>query len=255
MRPQILTVQMAMMMSDFPPGPKSIIPGRHIFEMLRNSVDFLTESARRYGDIVHFKLGPQHIFLLNNPDYIKDILITNHDNFLKGRVLQRMKRLLGNGLLTSEKEVHRHQRHLIQPAFHRHRIDAYAQLMVSCAEKFQSESWRNDDTLDISQEMMRLTLMIVGKTLFGAETESIAEEVASSVITLVRLFNTLRMPYSEWFEKLPLPSLRRFDKARANLDSIIYAIISERRKEMFDNGDLLSMLLASQDGEAGVMND
>jgi cytochrome P450 len=225
--------------------------------MMRNSIKFLMESAKQYGDLLHFKLGPQHVFLLSNPDDIKNVLVTDHGNFLKGRVLQRMKRLLGNGLLTSEKDLHRRQRRLVQPAFHQDRLVGYSEIMTDNAERLQAERWCTGDVIDISQEMTRLTLVIVGKTLFGAETQSVAEEVAGCVRTLIDLFNLLRLPYSEWLEKLPLPSIRRFDAARDRLDSIIYAIIVERRKEKMDGRDLLSMLLAAQDSEGagGGMSD
>lgn len=241
----------------YPSGPKSRFPGDHAYAMMRNSIKFLMESAKQYGDLIHFKLGPQHVFLLGNPDDIKDVLVTHHDNFLKGRVLQRMKRLLGNGLLTSENDLHRRQRRLVQPAFHQERLVGYSEIMTDSAERLQAERWRTGEVIDIFQEMMRLTLVIVGKTLFGAETQSVAEEVAGSVRTLNALFNLLRMPYSEWIEKLPLPKIRRFDAARDRLDSILYAIIVERRKEKIDRRDLLSMLLAAQDseGDGGGMSD
>ena len=225
--------------------------------MLRDPVDFLMQLAQEYGDVVHFKLGPQHVFLVNNPDYIKDVLVTNHCNFLKGRVLQRMKRLLGEGLLTSETELHTRQRRLVQPAFYHERLQSYSQVMTDYAEQLQAERWQEGEILDISSEMMRLTLRIVGKTMFGAETDSVVQQVSEAISTLVHLFNTLRLPYSEWFEKLPLPSLRRFDAARNQLDSIINEIITNRRSKASDQGDLLSMLMAAQDveGDGNGMSD
>lgn len=217
--------------------------------MLRNSATYLKMLAERYGDIVHFKFGPQRVFLLNHPDYIRDVLVTNHENFMKGRVLQRMKRLLGDGLLTSEKDLHRRQRRLVQPAFHKQRISAYGSVVVGYADQVQRGRWRDGLTMDMAQEMSRLTLSIVGKALFGAETESAAVKVEQAVNVIVGLFNNLRFPYSEWLEKLPLPSVRRFKKARAQLDEIIYAIIEQRRGGDTGSADLLSMLLAAQDDE------
>ena len=118
---------------------------------------FFQNLAQQYGDISYFKLGPQEAFFLNHPDFIKDVLVTNSQNFMKGLALQRAKRLLGEGLLTSEGEFHRRQRRLAQPAFHRARVASYAAVMIDYAALMR-ERWRDGETLDISEEMMRLTL-------------------------------------------------------------------------------------------------
>ena len=108
--------------------------------------------------------------LLNHPDYVEDVLVTRARLFKKGRALERAKRLLGEGLLTSEADLHRRQRRLAQPAFHKQRIAAYADTMVAHAQR-TSARWRDGETLDISGEMNRLTLTIVGETLLGADVE------------------------------------------------------------------------------------
>ena len=105
------------------------------------------------------------MFFVNHPDYIRDVLVTYNSNFVKGRALQRAKRLLGQGLLTSEGDLHRRQRLLVQPAFHRQRIASYGSVMVAHADRASSR-WHDGDTFDMSQEMTRLTLGIVAKTLF-----------------------------------------------------------------------------------------
>src|SRR4030095_2733472 len=176
--------------------------------------------------------------------------------FMKGLVLQRAKRLLGEGLLTSEGEFHRRQRRLAQPAFHRQRIASYADVMIDYASR-TSERWRDGDTLDISVEMMRLTLGIVGKTLFDADVESESGEVGKAMTVVMELFDTLTLPFFELLSKLPLPQLRRFDAARTKLDRIIFSLVDERRRSGADHGDLLSMLLLAQDeeGDGGQMTD
>jgi cytochrome P450 len=183
-------------------------------------------------------------------------LVTRADHFHKGRALQRSKRLLGEGLLTSEGEHHRRQRRLAQPAFHRKRIESYGAAMVDYAAR-DSARWRDGETLDMTQEMMRLTLAIVGKTLFDAEVESEADEIGVALTELLELFQMLLLPYSEYLERLPLPANRRFTRARAKLDAVIYRIIDERRAGGADRGDLLSMLLLAQDeeGAGGGMTD
>ncbi|HVF27290.1 MAG TPA: cytochrome P450, partial [Pyrinomonadaceae bacterium] len=152
------------------------------------------------------------------------------------------------GLLTSEEAHHRRQRRLAQPAFHRQRVAGYAEVMVDYAAR-TSERWRDAESLDISGEMMRLTLGIVGKTLFDADVEKDAGEVGEALTEMMELFNLLLLPYSELLEKLPLPQSRRFARARARLDAVIYRIIDERRRSDTDRGDLLSMLLLAEDEE------
>ena len=119
--------------SKLPPGPKSKIPLGHLFSYRRDSIGFLRKIAKEYGDIVHFKIGPIRIVLLNHPDYIKEVLSTQHRNFVKGRPLEMAKELLGEGLLTSEGEFHKRQSRIIQPAFHRNMIESYAPAVTKCA--------------------------------------------------------------------------------------------------------------------------
>lgn len=231
-----------------PPGPKRKFLGTGFIAFRRNPINFIQGMARDYGDISYFRMGPQDVFFLNHPDYIKDVLVTHQQNFTKGRALQRSKRLLGEGLLTSEGEFHRRQRRLAQPAFHRQRIASYAAVMTEYATRM-SNNWRDGETLDISREMMRLTLGIVGQTLFDADVEAEADEIREALTTIVKLFNAMLLPFSELLEKLPLPQKRRFERAKERLDTTIYRMIEERRRSGENQGDLLSMLLHARDEE------
>ena len=237
-----------------PPGPRSTLPGASLFGFLafrRDPLKFLTRAAREYGDIVHFRLGPQHAYLLNHPDLVKDVLVTRNDHFQKGRALQRSKRLLGEGLLTSEGEHHRRQRRLAQPAFHKKRIESYGAAMVEYAAR-ASGRWQHGARVDVAHEMMQLTLAVVGKTLFDADVEAEADEVGEAMDQIMELFQLLLLPFSEYVEKLPIPPARKFERARARLDRVIYRIIEERRRGGADRGDLLSMLLLAQDEEGDL---
>jgi cytochrome P450 len=245
-----------MQASIHPPGPRRLIPLAGLLAYRKGPLPFFQNLAAQYGDISYFRLGPQQAFFLNHPDYIKDVLVTNHQNFIKGLALQRAKRLLGEGLLTSEGEFHRRQKRLAQPAFHRARVASYAAVMTDYAKRTR-EQWVDGNTLDMSEEMMRLTLGIVGKTLCDADVVSDAKEVGEAMTVVMDLFNTITIPFFELLQKLPLPQLRRFDTARAKLDTIIYRLIEERRRSGEDRGDLLSMLLLAQDteGDGGEMTD
>lgn len=240
----------------YPPGPKRGLPLSSLIAYRRGPLPYFQNLAKQYGDISFFRIGPQEAFFLNHPDLIKDVLVTNHQNFMKGLVLQRAKRLLGEGLLTSEGEFHRRQRRLAQPAFHRQRIASYSEVMIDYATR-TSERWQDGQVLDIAEEMMRLTLAIVGKTLFDADVESESGDVGEAMTVVMELFDTLTMPFFELLSKLPLPQLRRFDAARTKLDRIILSLVEDRRRREIDRGDLLSMLLVAQDeeGDGGQMTD
>jgi cytochrome P450 len=220
-------------------------------EFRRNAPQFLQGIREQHGDLVQFKLGNQAIYSVSHPDWIRDILVTHQSNFTKSRFLERAKVLLGEGLLTSEGQFHTRQRRLVQPAFHRERLAGYAASMVECAVHTR-DGWKNGATYDMMREMNRLTLAVVAKTLFSADVSSEADEIGAALTEVLGLFDMVLMPFSEWIEKLPFPSVRRFEKARATLDRIIYGIIAERRMHPGDTGDLLSMLLMAQDEGSGM---
>jgi cytochrome P450 len=220
---------------------------------MNDRLGFLTKLSK-LGDLTSFKMGSQQAFFINHPDMIRDVLVTNHTKFEKGRALKQAKNLLGKGLLTSEGAFHLRQRRMIQPAFHRQKIANYALSMIEFGEKLSVE-WQDGEERDISKEMMRLTLNIVGKTLFSANVSDEADEVGKAMTDLVELFDFLLLPFAELLAKLPLPHSRRFRKAKNTLDTVIYDIINKRRKSGEDKGDLLSMLLLAQDEEDGGQMD
>lgn len=237
-----------------PPSLRTDLIGGHFRSFRKDATGFL-ERLSKLGDVTSFRLGPQQAYFLNDPELIRDLLVVNAHKFKKGRALQRAKTLLGEGLLTSEGEFHLRQRRMIQPAFHRAQIADYSRSMVELAEE-TSDNWRDRETLDIDREMMHLTLRIVGKTLFSANVEDDADAVGKAMTSMTTLFNFLLLPFSEWLQKLPLPHSKRFKSARGTLDSVIYAIINDRRRSGENKGDLLSMLLNAQDEDDGsVMTD
>jgi cytochrome P450 len=232
----------------FPPGPKTSFLSTFTYRPGRDPLQFFSNLAREYGDLAYLRMGGEHLFIASDPAVIRDVLVTHNKNFHKSRGLERIKILLGEGLLTSEDAVHLRQRRLMQPAFHRDRVAAYASTMVSYADRVRS-GWSEGTTLDVAREMSRLTLLIVGKTLFDTDVESQARDVGDAMSGLMNSFWTLMLPFGDTLERLPIPRLRRGRKARERLDAIIYGIIAERRASGGDRGDLLSMLLMAQDDQ------
>jgi cytochrome P450 len=239
-----------------PPGPKLSFLDTLVYRPGRgNPLEFFQHIATTYGDIASYRMAGELLFLVNDPAIIKDVLVTNARNFTKSRGLERTKRLLGNGLLTSEGAFHLRQRRLMQPAFHRERVAGYARAMVEYADRMRA-SWTDGATLDVAREMNRLTLSVVGKTLFDADVEADAPAVGEALTGVIESFWMMMLPFSDLLEQLPVPKLRRARIARARLDAIIYRLIAERRASGRDHGDLLSMLLNAQDeDDGGVMTD
>ena len=238
-----------------PPGPRGIPFLGSLIDYFSDMLGFLKRVSDDYGDIVYYKLGTRKMYLLNNPEHIKDVLVTHNRNFEKSRALKRTKIILGEGLLTNEGEPHIKQRRTIQPVFHHERIKSYGDVMAQYASRV-GDGWKNGELLNIHKEMMKLTLFIVSKTIFDSDMESKSDEIGECLTDLVTLFPQMIFPYSEYLDNLPLPANRRFQIAKDKLDSIIYRLIEERRASPGEKSDLLSMLLEAQDEEGGeVMSD
>jgi cytochrome P450 len=240
----------------YPPGPDSAkvktFAGQ-LGQVSRDPLGFFMHCARTYGDITGMRYFTFRVFFINHPDLIEDVLVTNARKFHKGRVLLANKIVFGEGLLTSEDSFWLRQRRLAQPAFHRARIATYAETMVRYTERVL-ETWRDREERDLHEEMMRITLQIVGKTLFDADVAGDAQEVGKSLELLLELSADFRRSI---LVPIWVPTLGNIRKKRAvkKLDKIIYRIIAERRKSGGDAGDLLSMLLAARDEDGSRMTD
>lgn len=258
---------------NYPPGPSSVLPSRLLRQFINNPISMLMEIAQTYGDIAHFKFGRQHIYLVNKPEYIEDILIRDYKNFIKSRGLQVSRRILGEGLVTSEGEYHDKQRRIIQPAFHPNRIKDYGDIMVDYAEQL-SEEWEDGEIIDIHGEMMHVTSAIIAKSVLGSDIVGAdSDEVNDALLTSMQYLNRILMPFGGLIEKIPvLPINKDFRAAKNTLDSIVYRMIKEHRdkeiKELAKKGedinhngkdmnslhhryDLLQTLMKAQDPEQG----
>ena len=237
-----------------PPGPKGLPLFGSVFEPQGDSIRYLTKCSREYGDIVFFRFLGVPACFVNRPDYIESVLVTQNNNFVKSKDYRAMRRVLGNGLLLSEGDFWRHQRKLIQPAFHQDRIVAYAETMVRYTQRMM-ESWSDGQTLDIHEAMMRLTLGIVAKTLFDADVSHEAEDVDAALTVLMGKFMRqagLALLLPTW---VPLPTSQLLKRAVGRLDKVIYRIIEQRRASGQLSGDLLSVFLQVQDDEGVGMTD
>ncbi len=236
----------------YPPGLQLNLPFYLFRRFFRpgNPIVLFEHLARTYGRIAHYRLGFSHIVFINEPEFIREILIQQPQNFIKERTQRRMKILLGEGLITSDGEVHKRQRRIVAPAFHRQRIQAYGGMMVDRAAQMRAQ-WQAGEPIDIASQMMQLALQVVARTLFNTEVTGDVLQINDQVNVIMDLYNYLiALPRAESYLHLPIPGLVRFRRARERLDAVVQRIIAQHRADGVDRGDLLSMLLASRDDQA-----
>ena len=214
----------------------------------------MEECVAAYGDVTRFQIANIQAYLLNHPDMAEEVLVTNNRNFIKPRLLRDTAEVFGRGLLVSDGDFWLRQRRLAAPAFHRHRIASYADVMVEYSEQAMAR-WTPGQVVDIHHEMMQTTLEIVTKALFGADVsrEDVRKVGDALDIMLERFVD--RISLLRFIQHLPLPKNLRFRNALATLDQIIYRIIETRRRDSLDGGDLLSMLLSARDEDGSSMSD
>lgn len=214
--------------------------------------DFFVEVEREQSQIAHTRLLRDHVYIINDPDWIVEVFLTRGRDMMKGPALQGAKAVLGSGLLTSEGDFHLRQRRLVQPAFHRERIASYAEVMARLAERHQ-EHWVDGAQIDMAAEMSALTLAVVGETLFGTDLTGDASEVGEALEGVLNASGT-RFFISPQLLRLPVPGRRRALEATARLDAVVQRLIDEHRRDG-DRGDMLSLLISSQEDGVGMHDE
>jgi cytochrome P450 len=238
----------------YPPGLRFNLPFYrfHGFFDPANPI-LLFEHLQRYGRAAHYRVLFHDVVLFNDPADIGEVLIEKAAFFGKDRTQKRMKILLGEGMITSDGETHNRGRRIAAPAFHRRRIERYAAQMVEIAEAFRAQ-WQPGAELNIAAEMMRLALQMTARTLFDTEVTPEIHEINDQVNVVMDLYNFLvGMPQAERFLNAPLPQMRRFRAAKKRLDEVVDGMIRARQADtnLDRHGDLLSMLVAARDDQAG----
>lgn len=240
-----------------PPRYRPAWPGEVLVRLLRDPLSYFTDIAAVHGDVVQLRGDRENAYLVSHPDLIRDVLVTNQRFFKKGRALERARLLLGDGLLTSEGDVHRRQRRMIQPEFHRQQVAGFAETMMSFTAR-RVARWQDGATLDVHAEMHALTLAIAGDTFFGGTVEHEAAEIAQALDeTFSTFMRTFYLPWGDLLLRLPLPSTRRFWAGTRRLEATVSRLIQARRHSVSDRNDLLSLLLRARDeeGDGSGMTD
>src|SRR5438477_12943044 len=237
-----------------PPGPKGRFLLGSLIEASRDWLGFYKNCADEYGDVVRVHLAHVPVYLVVHPRDIETVLVTNAAKFTKSEDYRALARVLGRGLLTSEGDFWKRQRGLIQPAFHRQSVLSYSAVMTHAAGRML-DSWKEKSERNIHEDMMRVTLEIVGRCLYSAEVTDAAERVsrAMEVVTGRFIINaSLAMLFR--FD-IPVRFAIREWRAIRELNEIIGGIIRERRSSEQPREDLLDMLLRARDADGNPMSD
>jgi cytochrome P450 len=240
-------------MQQRPPGPKPHFLIGNMPLASRDPLIVLTRWAREYGDLFYYRAGWIDVYFFNRPDLIELVLVRNHANLLKDRVVQNSRWFLGNGLLTSEGEEWKRQRRLTQPAFYRERIASHATLMTGYTEQMLA-AWQDGATVDVHQQMMNLTLRIVVRTLFGVEAGEI-DEISGALNTIMRHTAGIRLLLPPWSRYLPIPGMGNVRRAIRKLNATVAELIDMRGAHCHnDPEDLLSTLFSARDQNGATMS-
>jgi cytochrome P450 len=222
-------------------------------EIQRDPLTFLLRT-QQLGEVVRLRFLFSPAYLVSDPESIKHVLQQNARNYNKDVITYTMFRpFLGQGLLLNDGPSWLHQRRLIQPAFHRRHLSSYGTLMTD-ATVAMLEQWKSScakgTPVDIAEEMTRLTLQIVGRTLFSLDLNQDVGTIGSTVTTLLQLFvEYVFRPFPPL--SVPTPRNRRLHQAIRSLDQVVYGLIAKRRTHLTEGDDLLSTLLAAQDEATG----
>jgi cytochrome P450 len=238
-----------------PPGPKGLPILGLALDVRHDALGTLRRLAREYGDIVRMPVLRMNRILVNRPDYIQQLLILDHAKLHKSTLTKLVVGpLLGQGLLISEGDFWRRQRRLAQPAFHRSRTNEYSPVMVECALQHIS-SWRAGETRNIAEEMMKITLEVAVRTLFGTSLAADSTSIGNAMTFLMRHF--LRRARTPWRipASWPTPANRRARREVEYMDSLIYRIISDRKKDTQPRNDLLSLLMSAMNEDGSQMTE
>ena len=244
-------------MSKIPKGPRGLPIIGSLFDLASpNRLDWLQSLTDQYGDVSKFSLFKERTYLINHPELVKEILTSKSDNFTKRTIgFKMLKVVLGESTFTSYGEPWKRKRRLAQPSFHKTKISNLSNIMTSTIEEMLDQ-WEtrcdNHEIIEVTEEMMRLTLKVVVRALFSTGLSEEEVQVVADVFTPLLESTNKRVSFPfQLLYKLPTAQNKAYQKHIDQLDEIIYRIIRERRAMANKPEDLLQMLMEAEDEETG----
>lgn len=223
-----------------------INPKRNI---LFNFIDLWHE----FGDLCHVKLGPLHLYLVVKPEHVHHVLVGNPDNYIKGNAYNSFRLLVGRGLVTSDGDLWRQQRRLMQPSFTPRATAQFVDLMVNSIERM-TDRWLDGaltgQSLHIDEEMARLTMSIISQTIFGVDLGEESGAVSQAFHEAFAFVTARTMSAAPFPLTWPLPKHRRFQRNRHIIDNFVQMQIAKGRQRQSQES-LLAILLQAIDEETG----
>ncbi|HEV2639940.1 MAG TPA: cytochrome P450 [Actinocrinis sp.] len=234
------------------PGPPRTATLSLLMKMARDRLSVMTSVAAEYGDAVRLPLGPKTLYFFNHPDHAKHVLADNAANYHKGIGLVHARRVLGDGLLTSEGDAWRKQRRVIQPAFQAKRIAKQAPAVAEEAAKLvgRLRAQEGAGPVDMRAAMTDLSLGVLGRTLLDADLGAFGElGHAFEAVQDQAMFEMMSLNSVPLW--VPLPKQRAFRRADAQLERVVDRLVAERSgRPAGDGDDVLSRLIESTRDEA-----
>lgn len=236
-----------------PPGPKGLPILGNLPAFMKNPTDFLLDNSRRYGDIVYFELMGVPNYLLNDPEDIKEAVITHWDKFIKTRTMEAMTRIWGHSMLTGNGLLHRNHRAAVAPAMNPGHLAHFAPFSIEFSEQTCAD-WEDGEVVDVSLAMHVLSMRIVSKILFDADMERDAERFHHSLSEIFAYARFFILPISKWIQHLNVPLKRRYARAKADLNLMLDGMLRDHRARP-GRKDVLSMLLETGMEDKKIMDE
>ena len=250
--------------ASLPPGPRPLLTGLQTLRFVRDTPRFLMDLRSKYGTAASFELRGELFLALFSPAMVNDVLVTKQHSFVKGVGFERMRKVLGEGLLTNEEPIHLRHRRMMQAPFHHSRLDGYAALMATLTRE-TLDRWSPGEVVQVGPEMMRLTLEIVARSLFGTGAAEDAERIGAAMDVAIDRIERTMLPGMDRFDGTRLPWFREFARASDELAVIAERLVAQRRARAESSApdvasarrdeDLLGLLLALRDEDGSAFSD
>ncbi len=240
------------------PGPRGrFLLGSATDLRRKGLLQFYQDAWKEYGDLARFKMGPVTMHTIVRPEHVQQVLVKNQANYRKGMSHDKLRRALGQGLVTSEGPLWQRQRRLMSPTYTPKAVTRFATLMTGATRQMLagwSDCARSGSPIQVNAEMMRLTMTIISQSMFGVDIGGTYSEAGQALRFVLEYASSRTMSFIDPPLWVPTPMNRKLSAALHTIDTLLYGIIAERRENP-DPNYLLTLLMESRDEETGEFMD